>query len=49
MELKCPNCKEAVSQVEIECENCKFPLAGTEKEKSIFIGKQIANKGHDFY
>lgn len=43
-EIKCPNCKEEVSQVEINCENCNFPLAGTEKEKSIFIGKQIANK-----
>ncbi len=43
-EQKCPNCKEEISQIEIECENCKFPLAGTEKEKSIFIGKQIANK-----
>lgn len=40
----CPNCKEEVSQIEFECSNCKFPLSGTEKEKSIFIGKQIANK-----
>lgn len=43
-ETKCPNCKEEVSQVEIYCENCNFPLSGTEKEKSIFIGRQIANK-----
>lgn len=43
-EIKCPNCKEEVSQVEIECTNCSFPLAGTEKEKAIFIGQQIANK-----
>ncbi len=42
--LECPNCNEDVSQIEIVCSNCNFPLAGTEKEKSIFIGKQIANK-----
>jgi uncharacterized membrane protein (UPF0136 family) len=33
-----------VSQVELECENCGFPLAGTDKEKAIFIGRQISNK-----
>ena len=40
----CPNCKEEISQIEFECTNCKFPLSGTEKEKSIFIGRQISNK-----
>ncbi len=44
MEQKCPNCKEEISQVEIDCENCGFPLSGTEKEKAIFIGRQISNK-----
>ena len=43
-DLKCPNCKEDISQVEIDCEHCGFPLSGTDKEKSIFIGKQISNK-----
>lgn len=43
-EQKCPYCKEEVSQVEINCENCGYPLSGTDKEKSIFIGKQISNK-----
>lgn len=43
-DLVCPNCKEEISQVEINCENCNFPLAGTEKEKAVFIGRQIANK-----
>lgn len=43
-DLKCPNCKETVSQIEIHCENCNFPLAGTAKEKSIFIGQHIARK-----
>lgn len=41
---KCPNCGIQISQVEINCENCGYPLSGTDKEKSIFIGKQIANK-----
>lgn len=40
----CPNCKEEVSQLELKCSNCEFPLAGTEKEKAVFIGRQIANK-----
>lgn len=44
MELNCPNCKEDVSQIEFECSNCGFPLSGTDKEKSIFIGRQISNK-----
>lgn len=43
-DLTCPNCKEEISQVEITCENCNYPLAGTEKEKAVFIGQQIANK-----
>ncbi|MGC6430381.1 MAG: hypothetical protein ACON5F_05005 [Jejuia sp.] len=44
MEHICPNCKSEVSQVELECEHCGFPLAGTDKEKAIFIGRQISNK-----
>ncbi|MFD2915261.1 hypothetical protein [Psychroserpens luteus] len=40
----CPNCKELISKIEFDCSNCGFPTSGTEKEKSIFIGKQIANK-----
>ncbi|WP_203257528.1 hypothetical protein [Hyunsoonleella ulvae] len=43
-ELRCPNCNEIISQVEIDCENCGFPLSGTDKEKAIFIGRQISNK-----
>ncbi|GAA0736800.1 MULTISPECIES: hypothetical protein [Flavobacteriaceae] len=43
-DLNCPNCKETVSQIEFECSNCGYPLSGTEKEKAIFIGKQITNK-----
>ena len=39
--LKCPNCKENISQIEFECKNCGFPLDGTEKEKAIFISWSI--------
>ena len=42
--LVCPNCDSDVSQIEVFCDYCGYPLAGTEKEKAIFIGKQIANK-----
>ena len=42
--LSCPNCDFDVSQIEIECSNCNYPLAGSEKEKAIFIGRQISNK-----
>lgn len=43
-QLHCPNCKASISQIEFECSNCRFPLSGTDKEKAVFIGKQIANK-----
>lgn len=42
--LECPNCNDEVAQIEMECSNCGFPLDGTEKEKAIFIGRQISNK-----
>ncbi|WP_298509877.1 hypothetical protein [uncultured Kordia sp.] len=40
---KCPHCGAEVAQVAIICEDCKFPIAGTEKEKAIFIGRQTLN------
>ena len=43
-DINCPNCKTEISQIQVECDHCGFPLAGTEKEKAIFIGKQISNK-----
>ena len=43
-ELFCPNCKESISKIEFECSNCKYPLSGTDKEKAVFIGRQISNK-----
>jgi hypothetical protein len=43
-ELFCPNCKLDISQIEFECGSCKYPLSGTEKEKAIFIGKQISDR-----
>ncbi len=43
-DLFCPNCKESISRIEFECSNCKFPLSGSEKEKAVFIGRQISNR-----
>lgn len=40
---KCPHCGAEVAKVAIICEDCKFPIAGTEKEKAIFIGQQTLN------
>lgn len=40
---KCPHCGAEVAKVAIICEDCKFPIAGTEKEKAIFIGRQTLN------
>lgn len=42
-ESKCPHCGAEVAKVAIICEDCKFPIAGTEKEKAIFIGRQTLN------
>ena len=41
---KCAYCKNSVKESDEFCPNCKFPLRGTEKEKSIFIGQQILKK-----
>ena len=43
-ESKCSYCHETVSQVEVHCESCGFPLAGTDKEKAIWIGRQTMRK-----
>jgi hypothetical protein len=40
----CSYCKAAISQVEVHCESCGFPLAGTDKEKAIWIGQQTMRK-----
>ncbi len=42
--LYCENCNAEVSPVEVHCERCGFPLAGTEKEKAIFIGRQTVDQ-----
>lgn len=44
IENECTNCKASISQIEFECSNCGFPISGTEKEKAVFIGRQIVNK-----
>jgi len=42
--LNCPSCKNTVFEADIKCEMCGFPIKGTDKEKSIFIGQKYANK-----
>jgi len=41
---KCKNCEAIFTEGEVECIVCKFPLGGTDKEKSKFIAKQIIQK-----
>jgi predicted neutral ceramidase superfamily lipid hydrolase len=45
-QIICPNtkCKEKVKDSDEFCPNCKYPLKGTEKEKSLFVGQQILKK-----
>tara|TARA_A100000171_G_C2139209_1_gene153223 strand:+ start:6522 stop:7028 length:507 start_codon:yes stop_codon:yes gene_type:complete len=43
--IQCPACKTEVYQQDNLCENCKFPFMGSEKEKSIHIGRFISKKG----
>lgn len=40
----CSYCKAEVSKIEVHCESCGFPLAGTEKEKAIWIGRQTMRR-----
>lgn len=39
----CPHCGTEVASVAVICEFCKYPIAGTEREKAIFIGQQTLN------
>lgn len=41
----CPCCKIAILESTLICSNCQFPFNGTEKEKSIHIGRFISSKG----
>ena len=41
--IKCPHCGAKTSRVAVVCEVCKYPIAGTDKEKAIFIGQQTMN------
>ena len=41
----CPSCKIAQYEIQEFCKNCNFPFNGTEKEKSIHIGRFINKKG----
>ncbi|MFT5600648.1 MAG: hypothetical protein ACI9N1_000884 [Flavobacteriales bacterium] len=43
--IKCPTCKTEFEAAIDNCDSCGFPFAGTDKEKSVFIGQQIMKKG----
>ncbi len=43
--IQCPACKTEIYPQDNLCENCRFPCHGSEKEKSIHIGRFIAKKG----
>ncbi|MBL7471732.1 hypothetical protein [Robertkochia sediminum] len=43
--VSCPACKNENASNTLECTICLFPFNGTEKEKSIHIGKFISDKG----
>jgi len=44
-QFKCSYCKHIIKESDIVCPHCKFPLKGTELEKSTFIGQQVLKKG----
>lgn len=41
---QCNYCKNPISDSNEFCPNCQYPIKGTDKEKSIFIGQQILKK-----
>ncbi|MBP2831599.1 hypothetical protein J8281_05300 [Aquimarina sp. U1-2] len=43
--VACPACKKEVASNEDICPTCDFPFNGSEKEKSIHIGRFINKKG----
>jgi len=43
--MECPACKNSVSTETEKCDYCEFPFNGSEKEKSIHIGKFINKRG----
>ncbi len=40
----CKYCQANYEEGLDKCKSCGFPLAGSEKEKAVFIGKQISNR-----
>lgn len=40
----CPTCKNEYDTEPKTCSECNFPFEGTEKERNLFIGKQISKK-----
>lgn len=43
--MDCPACKNSVSAESEKCDYCEFPFNGSDKEKSIHIGKFINKRG----
>lgn len=43
--LSCPTCQSNYTTEVENCLKCGYPFTGTEKEKSVFIGRQIVKKG----
>jgi hypothetical protein len=41
----CPACKNVNTNESVFCSTCEYPFQGTEKEKSIHIGRFISKKG----
>lgn len=41
----CKNCKTEVLEEITVCNICNYPLKGTDKEKSVFVARQIMQKG----
>lgn len=43
--MECPACKNNVSTESEKCNYCEFPFNGSEKEKSVHIGRFINKRG----
>ncbi|MGB0522663.1 MAG: hypothetical protein ACPGJS_06870 [Flammeovirgaceae bacterium] len=42
--VTCNNCKREARDEEQICEVCNYPIQGTDKEKAVFIAKQVTQK-----
>lgn len=44
-QIICPTCSSRYETAPTQCGKCGYPFAGTQQEKSVFIGQQILKKG----